>query len=134
MAKKKRRLITRIVRWLVLLLLLGVVALLLWAVWIPKLFFYFTSTYDIYTATQIKTLLNAMNTQCLFGTNPLIGDCTQRNRHNECQQKHHSAFHLHLFSPSFHAVFLRKKGMNLSLFSVSGRIHAPLFRLSQNLF
>ena len=29
MAKKKRRLITRIVRWLVLLLLLGVVALLL---------------------------------------------------------------------------------------------------------
>ena len=89
---------------------------------------------DIYTATQIKTLLNAMNTQCLFGTNPLIGDCTQRNRHNECQQKHHSAFHLHLFSPSFHAVFLRKKGMNLSLFSVSGRIHAPLFRLSQNLF
>ena len=60
MAKKKRRLAARIVRWLALLLLLGVVALLLWAVWIPKLKQSITTTYDTYTATR-GSISNALS-------------------------------------------------------------------------
>lgn len=60
MAKKRRRLIARIVRWLILLLVLGVLALLAWGVWIPRLKQSVTTTYDTYTATR-GSISNALS-------------------------------------------------------------------------
>lgn len=60
MAKKRKRLIARIVRWLILLLVLGILALLAWGVWIPRLKQSVTTTYDTYTATR-GSISNALS-------------------------------------------------------------------------
>ena len=60
MAKKKKRLVVRILRWIITLLFLAILGVLAWFVWIPSLKASVTVTYDTYYATR-GTISNSLS-------------------------------------------------------------------------
>lgn len=51
MVKKKKKVITKIIIWLIVLIILAVLGLFAWKIWIPAIKAEMTVTYDSYTAT-----------------------------------------------------------------------------------
>ena len=60
MAKKKKKIITKIIIWYIVLLVLAVIGLIAWKVWLPMIQAEITVTYDTYTATT-GTISNSLS-------------------------------------------------------------------------
>ena len=60
MVKKKKKVITKIIIWLIVLIILAVLGLFAWKIWIPAIKAEMTVTYDSYTATT-GTISNSLS-------------------------------------------------------------------------